>query len=274
MSPTFSEQIRDFYEKYDEANRLATSVFQLEFARTQKILQRHLPAPPAAILDIGGGPGVYSCWLAQLGYEVHLLDPVASHLEHAKQLSAKQAAHPIASFTLGDARQLQFPNKSADVVVMLGPLYHLLERQDRLMALKEAHRVLRQGGQLFAAVISRFASALDGLFQGLLNDPQFAKIVAQDLVDGKHRNPTKNIFYFTDAYFHCVEELATELAEAGFYYEKTLAIEGPGGWLQNFDDWWNDAGRCERLLNLMRKLESEPSLMGASAHVMGIARKP
>jgi len=62
MPLTFSEPIRAFYEKYDEANRLATGVFQLEFARTQEILQRYLPAPPATILDIGGGPGIYSCW--------------------------------------------------------------------------------------------------------------------------------------------------------------------------------------------------------------------
>ena len=57
------------------------------------------------------------------------------------------------------------------------------------------------------------------------------------------------------------------------HYEKTLAIEGPGGWLQNFDAWWNDAAWRERLLNLIRRVESEPSLLGASAHIMGIARK-
>lgn len=233
MTFTVPEQIRAFYEKYDEASRLASGMFQLEFARTQEILQRYLPAPPAKILDIGGGPGIYSCWLAQLGYEVHLLDPVSSHLEHAKSLSAKQPWHPIAEFILGESRRLDFADQSADVVLMFGPLYHLHERQDRLMALKEAHRVLRPGGQLFAAVISRFASALDGLFQGALDDPEFVQIVAQDLVDGKHRNPTNNIFYFTDAYFHRVEELEEEFVEAGFQYEKTLAIEGPGGWLQN-----------------------------------------
>lgn len=271
---SLSKPILEFYERYDEANRLSTGVFQLELARTQEILQRHLPVPPAKIFDIGGGTGVYSCWLAQLGYEVHLLDPAPSHLEQAKALSAKQPAHPISSIVFGDARQLDFENHSADVVLMFGPLYHLHERQDRLTALKEAHRVLRPDGRLFAAIISRFASVLDGLFQGFLDDPQFAQIVAQDLVDGKHRNPTNNIFYFTDAYFHRAEELVAELAEAGFQHEKTLAIEGPGWWLQNFEAWWNDADRRERLLDLTRKLESEPSLIGASAHVMGIARKP
>lgn len=273
MSFIIAESIHNFYERYDEANRLSTGAFQLEFVRTQEVLLRHLPAPPAKILDIGGGPGIYSCWLAKLGYEVHLLDPVPSHLDHAKALSARQPEHPIAGFILGDAGQLSFPNESADAVLMCGPLYHLQERQERLVALKEAYRVLHKGGWLFAAVISRFASALGGLYEGVLDDPEFSKIVAQDLTDGKHRNPTGNLYYFTDAYFHRVEELVAELIEAGFHHEKTLALEGPGGWLQNFDAWWNDAARRERLLNLLRKLESEPSLIGISAHIMGIARK-
>jgi len=273
MPSDFSESIRGFYEKYDEAGRLGAGPFQLELARTQEILLRHLPSPPAVIVDIGGGPGVYSCWLAALGYEMHLIEPVPSHIEQAKKLSAQQPGHPIASFTVGDARQLNVGDESADVVLMLGPLYHLTERRDRITALKEAHRVLRPAGWLFAAAISRFASALDGLFQGMLIDPQFMEIVQRDLIDGQHRNPTGNIIYFTDAYFHRVEELEAEISEAGFHDTKTLAIEGPGCWLQNFDAWWSDSKRRELLLDLARKLESEPSLIGASAHIMGIAQK-
>lgn len=269
----FSESIHSFYEKYDEAGRLRTGPFQLELARTKEILLRHLPSPPAVILDVGGGPGVYSCWLAGLGYEVHLIEPVLSHVEQAKKMSVQQADHPIASFSIGDARQLERENESADAVLMLGPLYHLIERRDRITALEEAHRVLRPDGWLFAAAISRFASALDGLFQGMLIDPQFMKIVHRDLIEGQHRNPTDNIVYFTDAYFHRVEELQEEISEAGFHDPKTLAIEGPGCWLQNFDAWWGDLKRRELLLDLVRKLESEPSLIGASAHLMGIARR-
>jgi ubiquinone/menaquinone biosynthesis C-methylase UbiE len=273
MPYDFSESIRSFYEKYDEAGRLRTGPFQLELARTQEILLRHLPSPPAVILDIGGGPGIYSCWLAALGYKVHLIEPVPSHIEQAKKLSAQQPEYPIATLTVGDARRLDLRNESAEVVLMLGPLYHLTERMDRIIALKEAYRVLQTGGWLFVAAISRFASALAGLFEDMLIDPQFFEIVKRDLIDGQHRNPTDNIIYFTDAYFHRIEELEAEISEAGFHHEKTLAIEGPGGWLQNFDAWWGDAKRRESLLDLARKLESEPSLIGASAHMMGIARK-
>lgn len=265
------ESIRRYYEDYDEAGRLSTGPFQLEFVRTQEILLRHLPPAPAVILDVGGGPGVYSCWLAAQGYETHLIDAVPSHLEKAKRLSAQQPAHPIASYTIGDARQLLCDDQSVDAVLLLGPLYHLTDRQDRIAALKEAHRVLRSGGRLFAAAISRFASVLSGLSEDLLDDPQFLQIARGDLTDGQHRNPTDNIMYFTDAYFHRADELEMEIKEAGFCHEKTLSIEGFAGWLHNFSRWWDDPQRRELLLEIVRRLEAEPSLIGASAHFMGIA---
>jgi ubiquinone/menaquinone biosynthesis C-methylase UbiE len=269
----FSEQILSFYQNYDEANRLTAGVFQLEFARTLEILQRYLPAAPAVILDVGGGPGVYSCWLAQRGYEVHLVDPVPSHLEQARQRSAQQPDFPVASVTPGDARKLEFADGCADALLMLGPLYHLIERDDRLRALREAHRVLRRGGVLFAAVISRFASALDGLRQNWLHDPVFMAIMKDDLRSGHHRNPTGELAYFTESCFHRVEELEAELHDAGFKHEQTLAIEGPGWLLQNFEDWWREPARREQLLEVIRAVEHEPGLLGASAHIMGIARK-
>lgn len=82
------------YEAVDEASRLFTSWPQLEMARTQEIILRYLPSSPALVLDVGGGPGVYSRWLATLGYEVHLVDPVPKHIEQAKQLSLQQPDHP------------------------------------------------------------------------------------------------------------------------------------------------------------------------------------
>src|ERR1051326_3221267 len=76
-------------------------------------------------------------------------------------------------------------------------------------------------------IFSSFASALDGLVSGYLNDPEFVRIVQQDLVDGQHRNPTNHPAYFTTAFFHHPDELAAEVAEAGFTLEALLAVEGP-----------------------------------------------
>ncbi|MEK7728815.1 MAG: methyltransferase domain-containing protein [candidate division KSB1 bacterium] len=272
-SASLSPQIRAFYEKYDEAGRLATGAFQLEHARTQELLTRYLPAPPAMILDVGGGPGIYAAWLAQQKYEVHLVDPIDSHLAHARKLSTQQVATPIMSITSGDARALQFADHCADAVLMLGPLYHLIEKKDRLAALHEARRALKPGGVLCVAIISRFASGLEGLFQNTLGDPTFAEIVRHDLTTGHHRNPTENIFYFTEAYFHHPQEIAEEISAAGLNHEHTLALEGPGWLLQDFAACWNDATRREQMLQLVRQMENEPSLLGASAHIMAIARK-
>jgi ubiquinone/menaquinone biosynthesis C-methylase UbiE len=267
------EEILDHYAVQDEAGRLLRGGGQLEFARTQEILARYLPPPPAVILDVGGGAGIYALPLAKMGYTVHLIDPTPKHVAQAREASRKQPAHPLASADIGDARALQWPDASVNAVLMLGPLYHLTERADRILALQEARRVVHGGGVVVAAAISRFASALDGLITGALDDPEFVDIVQQDLRDGQHRNPNNNPQYFTTAYLHRPDELATEIEDAGLHHVATMPVEGVGWLLQNFDDHWQDAGRRERLLNVIRWLESESSLLGASAHFLTIARK-
>jgi SAM-dependent methyltransferase len=261
------------YEAGVEEPRLAEGSGRLEFARTCDLIRRHVPPPPAVVLDVGGGPGVYACWLARLGYEVRLIDAVPLHVEQARAASARQPDRPLAGATVGDARRLDRPDGSADAVLLLGPLYHLTERADRLAAWREARRVLRPGGVVLAAAISRFASTLDGLRQGLFDDPAFAAIAEQDLRDGQHRNPTGDPRYFTTTYFHKPEELKEEAEEAGLRHEATLGVEGPGWLLQDFDRWWDDERRRERLLAVARALEAEPALLGVSAHLLAVARK-
>jgi ubiquinone/menaquinone biosynthesis C-methylase UbiE len=256
-----------------EADRLAQGSGRLEFARTQEILRRFLPPPPAVVADVGGGPGRYACWLAGLGYEVHLYDPVPLHVAQAEEASRSQPAHPVTSCTIGDARALGRPDDSTDAVLLLGPLYHLTERADRLAALREARRVLRPGGMLVAAAISRFAAALDGLRGGYLDDPAFAAIALRDLADGQHRNPTGHPAYFTTAFFHHPDAFRQEATDAGLAGVQVLAVEGPAWLLQDFDAHWNDPGRRERLLDVVRRVEADPSLLGASAHLLAVARK-
>ncbi len=268
------DDVIQHYESVSEESRLQHGTSRLELARTQELLARYLPPPPAVVLDVGGGPGAHACWLARQGYAVHLIDLVSLHIEQARRASEAQPDHPLASATVGDARHLEFGGAGADAVLLFGPLYHLTERVDRVQALREARRVVRPGGIVLGAAICRFASVLDGLAEGYLDDPEFARIVEQDLKDGQHRNTTDNPAYFTTAFFHHPEELAAEIREAGLEHEVTLAIEGPAWLLQNFDAHWNDAGRRERLLGAIRSLESEPSVLGISAHLLAIARNP
>ena len=160
-----------------------------------------------------------------------------------------------------------------DAALLLGPLYHLTERADRLAALREAARILKPGGFVFAAAISRFASALDGLANELLDDLDFVKIVLQDIQDGQHRNPFSDRNYFTTAYFHHPTELTSEVEEAGFQDCHLLALEGPAGLLQNFEHYWSDPQRRETLLTVLQRLESDPTLIGASCHFLAVAHK-
>ncbi|HEU5041648.1 MAG TPA: class I SAM-dependent methyltransferase, partial [Gemmatimonadales bacterium] len=155
-----------------------------------------------------------------------------------------------------------------------GPLYHLTEPADRARTLAEAHRVLRPGGVLLAAGISRFASALDGLSRDLLGDAAFAAIIAQDLATGRHRNDTARLDWFTTAYFHHPQELGREVEAAGFRLDGVFGIEGPIWLLADLDRRWTDPAERERLLQLARALETEPTLLGASAHLLAAATKP
>jgi ubiquinone/menaquinone biosynthesis C-methylase UbiE len=266
-------RIVGYYGEADEDSRLRTGWFRLEYARTQELILRHLPPAPATIIDAGGGSGAYAGWLAERGYQVHMIDVVAKHVEQARAASARQPEHPLASAEVGDARRLAHADGSADAVLLLGPLYHLVEKEDRLACLREAHRVLRSGGLVWGAGISHFASLLDSLTQGFFDDPRFAPIVERDLEDGQHRNPTDNPVYFTDAYFHRPGEMSRELLAAGFQVVEIVAIEGPGWLARDFDRLWNDPAQRERLLKVVRKVEREPSILGATAHIMAIGRK-
>src|SRR5260221_6060897 len=196
------------------------------------------------------------------------------HVEQARQASARQPEHPLASAEVGDARRLPRADASVDAVLLLGPLYHLTQRADRVAALREAGRVARSGGVVLAAAISRFASTLDGLFTGVIDDPAFAAIAERDLADGQHRNATGNPHYFTTAYFHHPLELKGEMEEAGLRHEATLGIEGPGWMLPDLETALDQPERRERLLGVVRALEAEPAIIGASAHLLACARRP
>ena len=246
---------------------------RLEYLRTRELLARYLPPAPATVLDIGGGAGAYALPLAREGYSVHLIDAMPLHVEQARQASALQQDSPLASAQVGDARRLVWDDNSVDAVLLLGPLYHLTSRDDRLRAFKEAYRVVRQGGVVVAAAISRFASTYDGLLRGFLEDPRFEEIVERDVREGQHRNPSGRPEWFTTAYFHLPEELRDEAIEAGLEVEALMGIEGPAWVLPDLDSWLEEPARRSSLLDVIRRVEVEPSLLGATAHILVVGRR-
>jgi ubiquinone/menaquinone biosynthesis C-methylase UbiE len=270
--PQLPDDIARYYQEVAEEGRLAAGPGQLEFVRTQEVVLRYLPPPPATLLDVGGAAGVYALWLAGRGYQVHLIDPVPRLVEEARRRS-EASPHRLTTCQVGDARHLPFGDGVADGVLLLGPLYHLTDPAERRRALREVYRVLRPGGVLCAAAISRWASALDGLARDLFADPAFAAIVRQDLEQGQHRNATDNWEYFTTAYFHRPEELRAEVVSAGFHCRAVLGLEGPGWILSDFDGRWADPRKREDLLRVARALEGEVSVVGLSAHLLAVATR-
>jgi ubiquinone/menaquinone biosynthesis C-methylase UbiE len=271
MTPV-DPDITKFYATTAEENRLTQGAALLEEARTRELILRHVPPPPAVVLDIGGGAGAYSFWLADAGHTVHLVDAAPRLIAEARRRGGGKVS--LASYAVGDARTLDFPPDAADAVLLLGPLYHLTDPKDRAAALAEAKRVLKPGGWIFGAVISRFASALDGLTRDLFKDPRFWGIVRKDLAEGQHRNPTERLDYFTTAYFHRPEEALAEVRAAGFAEPRTYGIEGPGWLLPDVGERMHDPRRRADLLEVVRALESESSVVGISAHMLVVARKP
>ncbi|MPZ84088.1 MAG: methyltransferase domain-containing protein [Actinophytocola sp.] len=172
---------RDMVTYYDRGGERTRLDGTLELLRTKVLLDRPLPAPPASVLDVGGAFGVYATWLAGRGHLVRLVDPVPLHVESSR-------ANGIDA-DRGDARELAEPDGSWDAVLLLGPLYHLLDRVDRVRALAEARRVVRPGGVVLAATISRWASMYEVLLNNMGEAPGFLDMMRTDL---KTRCPARH----------------------------------------------------------------------------------
>ena len=260
-----------YYERFDEAGWLGKGSGLLEFARMRELILRFLPLAPIEVLDVGGGPGKYSCWLAENGYQVHLIDPVEKHVWQAREASESQPDRPLASVTLGDARLLNHGDASVDAVLLMGPRYHLTDRDDRLRALREAHRVLKPGGVLIVKAINRFASLMDGLTEGFIDDPAYDSILSRDLEDGQHRGLVHD--YFTTAFFHMPEELEAEVSESGFVQQGLYSVQGPGQLATDLEERLSDSSKRAQLLDLIRSVEQEMTLLGVSSHLVVVATK-
>jgi len=267
------DEIKEHYDLIEEKDRLSSGFGLLEKERTKQIILRYIEKRPATILDVGGAAGVYSFWLAGLGHEVRLGDASPKHIQQARDINEKSKAK-LASIAVIDARDLsEYGDESIDYILLLGPLYHLVERNDRWQALTECFRILKKKGKLFAAGINRYASLYDGLFRGLIDDPNFVEILKEDLKSGQHRNPDNHPDYFTTTIFQLPEEMEEEIKESRFSLINAHAVEGPLWMIKDFDQRWENDAKRKQILDLLNLLEQHHISLLTTHHYIVVAEK-
>lgn len=261
-------QVEDYYDQNSQHEWERFDRHPTEFAVTQRALRDYLPAAPARILDIGGGPGRYAIWLVQQGYTVTLLDLSKQNLALATKKSA-EAGVALEAVVHGNALDLStFQDESYDAVLLMGPLYHLIKEEERRRAVLEARRVLKTGGRIFVAFVCRFAIIrydAHALPMELVENPRFTDQMVQDGInDGQHG--------FTSAYLAHPNEIQPWMESFGL---RTLQVIGVEGIVAGHEEGVNAlAGPAwEYWADLNYRLGKDKTLHGASDHLLFIGEK-
>lgn len=261
--------IAEYYDNHPQAEHLRLEEHQLEHDLTWRFLDEYLP-PDGSILEIGAATGRYTLGLVEHGFAVTAVDLSAACLEECQKNLTKVGLKEKAQFILADARNLyEVTHRDFDAVLLMGPLYHLVVEEDRKMALREAYARLRVGGMIFSAFISRYGIWGDMLknVPELIDDQNQVRSV---LLRG--RNSDKWPSGGFRAYFAEVAEIAPLHEAVGFKTIKVVGVE-PG--ISADDESYNalEGERRNLFLDLFYEISAEPSIIGASRHLLYIGRK-
>ncbi|UZO79811.1 class I SAM-dependent methyltransferase [Aquimarina sp. ERC-38] len=266
-----SKNIELFYNKASEETRLNNGMGIFEFERVKELIEKYIPFPNSKIIDIGGGTGKYSEWLARKGHQVCLVDPVYKHVKLAQKRSNKLKNK--FSIELGESRNLKFQSNFADLIILHGPLYHLQNRKDRDQSIREAKRILKNGGIILGFAINRTASTLVGLLNGLFHEETYFQMCKEELTTGIHNPPDGFPWLLAEAYYHNPGQLKEEFGAQNLTYLNTYAIEGMA-WLDKayFTNMQNDTKRS-KLMELIKITENDSHLLSFSPHMMIAVKK-
>lgn len=266
-----SRDIELFYNRASEETRLDKGMGVFEFERIKSLIEKYIPTSSSKIIDIGGGTGKYSEWLAKKGHQVHLVEPVAKHIQiaqsRANRLKNKFFVH------LGEARKLEFPDNYADLIILHGPLYHLQKKEDRDLAICEAKRILKNDGIILGFAINYTASTLVGLLNGLIHKMPFFEMCKEELIRGLHNPPDDFPWLLAEAFYHKPQQLKDEFINQGLTYLNTYAVEGMA-WLDKeyFANMLNNKKR-RTLMELIQVTENDSYLLPFSPHMMIAVQK-
>ena len=281
---TIDKTVLAGYDAGIERDRLRSGIGLIEFERTKEILLEKLPSPPAVIYDIGGAYGEYSWWLAAMGYEVHLFDLSETNIRMSEELAEEYPGTKLACAMVCDARSVPRPDKSADAVLLMGPLYSITEYEERILAIKECRRLLKDDGVLFSAALTPYSVLVSRLAvyhendtprRRELDDPAVMSIIERALKDGCFENPERSIIDhgLGSSHLHTAKALRAELSSGGF---DTVSVHGVmgGAWLApNLDALLENRDTKEVLMSTIRMMDTHEEIIGLSGHMLAVSRK-
>ena len=259
--------MEEYYNcQYDEWGRLERH--RIEYEITKKVLKEYIK-DNSEVLDIGGGPGRYSIFLAQNGHRVTLVDLSETLVEQAKKHAAETGV-VIQKFVRGNVLELEtlLPNRSFDVVLCMGPLYHLLKENERKEAINQCLKLLKPGGVLIASFISAFAP----IIECMLAYPQEIKKHKNRLLKYFSDGCNKKEFGFTDAYFIDPENIESLFSDFPIMTMRIMATEGLGNMRESslmqlpeedFMEW----------IDLLYEMSDKKAVLGSCAHLLYVGRK-
>lgn len=250
-----------YYNKFCEDKRLTSRHGQVEFSVTMKwLVELFNEYNIKTVLDVGAGTGRYSKALKELGFE-----PTAVELVNYNLGVMKSKYKDIPAFQ-GDARNLKrFNNNSFDAVLLFGPMYHLLSTKDKIQALEEAKRVVKNGGLIFISyLMADYAIIVHGF-----RDKNILKLKRDGFVDGQY-----NVLSDVDGLYSYVRLEDIEFLKNSVDLEriKIVAQDGPSDYMRSAINDLSDE-EFNEFISYQIQNSSRPELLGASSHVMDILMK-
>ncbi|MCM3337587.1 class I SAM-dependent methyltransferase [Paenibacillus sp. MER TA 81-3] len=267
-------QMINYYSSFDEWGRLERE--PLEFTVNCHYIKSHLPEK-GHILDIGAGPGKYAIELAKSGYDITLADITPKLVESAREKVREYGLErQFQGFDVADARNLQlYADEQFDASLMLGPLYHLQQEEDRVSATQELHRVTKSGCLVFVAFMPRMRHVATSLLY-----PQHWK--PNDTIEGLTEFMCTGIFNhsdegrFTGAYYFPIEEIEPFMEAHGFEQVKLIGSGSIAG-LMKPEHWqyWRDQGESafQSIMQIVMDAADSPYILGTSSHLLYIGKK-
>lgn len=259
--------VKEFYDKNTAAEWERLQRHQFEFELTKRYINRYIK-PGDKVLDIGGGPGRYSLYLAAMGCDVTLFDLSSANVEFAKEQANAQGVS-LKAF-VGDVREVDsIISEQYDHILLMGPLYHLLQESDRVKALEASLKCLKQNGVIFVSFISSYA----GIIYSMKYEPQL--IMEKDL-EIQYKLFEEDLPFsgdsFTQTYFYRHKDVSPFMAQ--FPLEK-MHFFGQESILAPCEESIKAQPEevIDKWLDLAEKVCEREDLLSYSEHLMYIGRK-